>query len=308
MVSALVAIVLLASGANDRVVRASSTATKPVHLTVAASGDFLIHQPVWQQALADGGGRRYDFRPMLRYLRPIVRRADVALCHVETPMSSRSPSGYPVFNTPRSLAKAISWAGYDVCDTASNHSLDQGQYGIGSTGVALRRAGLAHTGSFRSPAARKRSTILTVKGIKVAFLAYTEMTNGIPLPHRWSVNIARAGRILADARRARRRGAQVVVVNLHWGSENQAAPSAFQRRLARRLTRTDTVTAIVGQHVHVVQPIARVHGRLVVFGEGNLVSNQTAATPSSAAPTRWVSAWAWRSTSRRTAGCPSAWR
>ncbi len=113
--------------------------------------------------------------------------------------------------------------------------------------------------------------------MRVAFLAYTEMTNGIPLPHRWSVNIARARRILADARRARRRGAQVVVVNLHWGTEYQAAPSRFQRRLARRLTRTGTVTAVVGQHAHVVQPISRVNGRLVVFGEGNLVSNQTAA-------------------------------
>ena len=32
----------------------------------------------------------------------------------------------------------------------------------------------------------------------------------------------------------------------------------------------------MGQHVHVVQPIRRVHGKPVVFGEGNLISNQTA--------------------------------
>jgi hypothetical protein len=32
----------------------------------------------------------------------------------------------------------------------------------------------------------------------------------------------------------------------------------------------------VGQHVHVVQPIQRMAGRFVVFGEGNLLSNQTA--------------------------------
>jgi poly-gamma-glutamate capsule biosynthesis protein CapA/YwtB (metallophosphatase superfamily) len=250
---------------------------RPVHVTVAATGDFLIHQPVWTRARADGGGRRYDFRPMLRFVRPIVRRADVALCHVETPLTPRAPSGYPRFSTPRGLARAIRWAGYDVCSTASNHSLDRGQYGIGTTGRTLHRAGLAHTGSFASAAAQRRSTIITVKGVKVAFLAYTEMTNGIPLPHRWSVNIARARRILRDARRARRRGAQAVVVNLHWGTEYQARPSRFQRWLAERLTRDGTVTAVVGQHVHVVQPIKRVNGRLVVFGEGNLVSNQTAA-------------------------------
>ena len=37
------------------------------------------------------------------------------------------------------------------------------------------------------------------------------------------------------------------------------------------------MTAIVGQHAHVVQPIRRINGKVVVFGEGNLVSNQTAA-------------------------------
>ena len=273
MLSPLVAAALLASGA----VEAGDAAADPVRLTVAASGDFLIHEPVWERARADGGGRRYDFRRMLRFVRPVASGADIALCHAETPMSRRRPSGYPRFNTPRALARAIRWAGYDVCSTASNHSVDQGQRGIRSTVKALNRAGLAHTGSFRSAAAQRRSTIVTAKGVKVAFLSYTEMTNGIPLPHPWSVNIARPRRILADARRARRRGARVVVVNLHWGNEYQTRPSRFQRRLARRLTRTDTVTAVVGQHAHVVQPISRVNGRLVVFGEGNFLSNQTAA-------------------------------
>jgi poly-gamma-glutamate synthesis protein (capsule biosynthesis protein) len=277
MLPVFVAIALLAAGSVERAADGTSTRGDPIRLTVAATGDFLIHEPVWERAFADGGGRRYDFRRMLRFVRPIVQRADIGLCHAETPMSRRAPSGYPIFNTPRALAKAIKWAGYDVCSTASNHSLDQGQYGVDATGRALRRAGVAHTGSYSSAAAQNRSTMVTAKGVRVAFLAYTEMTNGIPLPHRWSVNIARPRRILADARRARRRGAQVVVVNLHWGNEYQAAPSRFQRRLARRLTRTGTITAVVGQGPHVVQPISRVNGRLVVFGEGNFVSNQTAA-------------------------------
>ena len=253
-------------------------ASPPVHtsFTLAASGDLLIHQPVWVRARADGGGH-YDFRPMLRYLKPIIAKADVALCHIETPMSDRPPASYPMFNTPSALARAVKWAGWDVCGTASNHSLDQGQAGVDSTGVALRRAGVLHTGSFRSAAAQRRITMLTVRGVKVALLAYTEMTNGIALPHPWSVNLARAGTIRADARRARAQGAQVVVVNIHWGDEYHSRPSAFQRRLAGAIMRGHLVTALVGQHVHVVQPIARVHGRLVVYGEGNLLSNQGAA-------------------------------
>ena len=60
---------------------------------------------------------------------------------------------------------------------------------------------------------------MTVKGVKVAFLAYTEMTNGIPLPHPWSVNLADVTAVERAARLARQRGAQVVIVNFHWGDE-----------------------------------------------------------------------------------------
>jgi poly-gamma-glutamate synthesis protein (capsule biosynthesis protein) len=249
----------------------------PVDLTIEVNGDLLIHSPVWLRARSLAGGRGYDFAPMLREIRPWVRGADLALCHVETPMSDAPPRGYPVFNTPAALARAIRKTGWDACDTASNHSLDGGQQGIDATVRALNRAGVRHTGSFASPRAHRRILMLRAHGVKVAYLAYTAITNGIAPPHPWSLNLARAGKILRDARRARRAGAQVVLVNLHWGTEYRHAPDAAQLALARRLARSRAITAIVGQHVHVVQPIRRVRGRWVVFGEGNLLSNQTPA-------------------------------
>ncbi len=126
-----------------------------VKLTVEVNGDLLIHSPVWEQALADGHGH-YDFSPMLREITRFIKRADLAICHVETPMTPRPPSGYPVFNTPTQLASAIRKAGWRICDTASNHSVDQGQYGIDQTGRALDRAGILHTGSFASSTAQNR--------------------------------------------------------------------------------------------------------------------------------------------------------
>lgn len=250
---------------------------RPVRLTVLASGDFLIHSPIWQRAAALAGGRGYDFAPLLRYVKPYVAGADLAICHVETPLTSAPPSGFPIFNTPPALASAIRATGWDACDTASNHTLDQGQEGIRQTVAALDRAGVRHTGSFATPQGTRRTLLLRAKGVTVALLAYTESTNGIPPPHRWSVNLAHAGRIVADARRARRRGADVVIVSMHWGDEYASRPSASQRRLAGVLTRSRAITAVIGQHVHVVQPIARVNGKVVVFGEGNLLSNQTPA-------------------------------
>lgn len=255
----------------------STPAAGPADLTVAASGDLLIHSPVFARALANGGGRRYDFGPMLASVRRWVAGADLALCHVETPLAPGPPAGYPSFRTPPSLARAIRAAGWDACSTASNHSLDAGEDGVVATLRALDRAGVRHAGTARSRRESMRPPILTVKGVRVAFLAYTALTNGQPIPHPWTLAMARAGRILADARAARRRGADAVIVNLHWGDEYRHEISPAQRALARRLTRSPAIDVIVGQHAHVVQPIRWVRGKPVVFGEGNLISNQTAA-------------------------------
>ena len=67
-----------------------------------------------------------------------------------------------------------------------------------------------------------------------------------------------------------------MIVNIHWGSEFVAAVTPSSGRWRPAHGRSPAIDAIVGQHVHVVQPIRRVHGKPVVFGEGNLVSNQTA--------------------------------
>jgi poly-gamma-glutamate capsule biosynthesis protein CapA/YwtB (metallophosphatase superfamily) len=184
--------------------------------------------------------------------------------------------GYPSFRTPPSLAHAIRATGWDACSTASNHSLDAGQHGVQTTLAALDRAGVRHHGTARSPRGARRAAILRVKGVRIAFLSYTAVSNGQAVPHPWSVAWASASRILRDARRARRRGADTTIVNLHWGDEYSHAISPSQWALAKRLTRSPAIGAIVGQHAHVVQPIRRVNGKPVVFGQGNLISNQTA--------------------------------
>jgi capsule synthesis protein PGA_cap len=262
----------------QRVVRAQRR-PEPVHFTVSVSGDLLIHEAVWQRALELGGGSHYDFAAELNELKPYVTESDLGICHVETPMTPAPPTSYPIFNTPPELAEGIKATGWDVCDTASNHSLDQGQTGIDDTGKALDRARVQHTGSFSSATARRRLVIVDVRGVKVAFLAYTTDTNGVPAPHPWSVNIASPSRVLDDARRARKMGADAVIVNLHWGGgivpEYRAQPSSGQLALAGKLTASPLITAVVGQGPHAVQPIERINDKYIVFSEGNLISNQS---------------------------------
>ena len=135
----------------------------PALVTVAVSGDLLIHTPVAARALYNGGRRGYRFGPMLARIGPLVRRADLALCHVEHPVGRGPPSGYPRFRAPAALAGAIRSAGFDVCSTASNHTLDYGQPGVDATLGALDRAGVRHTGSWARPPAG-RPALLRARG------------------------------------------------------------------------------------------------------------------------------------------------
>jgi Bacterial capsule synthesis protein PGA_cap len=265
-------------GHARRRAQGSSALARPVTFTVEASGDLLIHSPVWERALELGGGNHYNFTPLFRRIKPYIASTDLPLCQMETAMTPSPPTGFPVFNTPPQLAYAIRNTGWRACSTAATHALDQGQRGVDDTIASLDKVGVKHAGTYSSAAAQRTPLIMTVKGIKVAFLSYTELTNGIPSPHPWSVNRAQNIRqILDEAHRARAEGARAVVINIHWGDENVPAPSRFQLHLAGVLTRDPDITAIVGQHVHVPQPIRRINGKLVVFGEGNLISNQTSA-------------------------------
>ena len=67
--------------------------------------------------------------------------------------------------------------------------------------------------------------MLDVRGIKIAFLSYAYGDNGFPLPHPWSDNIISVPRVVSDAKRARRSGAQLVFVNFHWGTEYVHTPN-----------------------------------------------------------------------------------
>lgn len=252
-----------------------TTSPPPPSFTMVATGDLLMHEPVTQQAKELAVGQPYDFRPLLADVRPLLSAADLAICHMETPLSpdDRRITYYPTFVAPREIAAAASWAGYDTCTTASNHTLDQGSAGVKATLDALDEANLMHVGTARS-ATEPSWRIYDIHGIRVAHLDYTYGLNGIPVPKDkpWIVNVIDAHRILADAHAARVAGAQFVMVALHWGQEYQSAASADQKALAKTLLASPDIDFIYGCHVHVVQPIDQIDGKYVVYGMGNFLA------------------------------------
>jgi poly-gamma-glutamate synthesis protein (capsule biosynthesis protein) len=256
----------------------------PRSFTITASGDLLVHDVVYEQAAAYGADAgTYDFGPMFEGVAPLIAEADLAICHLETLLSRDNArlSGYPQFLVPFQLADAIAAAGYDACSVASNHALDHGVDAMASTLDHLDRVGVRHAGGARSAAEDATPTVLTVtsddgRPVAVGHLSYAYGFNGFPIPAAapWVVDRIDADEILRDAAAARAAGAEVVVLSLHWGLEKQQAPTAEQSALARTLLASKDVDVILGHHAHVVQPVERIGGEVVVYGMGNFLSNQ----------------------------------
>ncbi|MFJ1735710.1 CapA family protein [Streptomyces sp. NPDC088254] len=250
--------------------------------TLVASGEVIPHTSVIERAHADAGGSGHDFRPMFEGVRTLVSGADLALCHMETVYGANDAySGETLFRSPPEIADALAATGYDGCSTASEHSLDDGPDGVRRTLDALDGVGVRHAGTARTEAEANGVTLLPAGPARVAHLAYTHDAGGNPVPpdRPWTVSRIDENRIVADARAARRAGADVVVVSLHWGTEWQEAPDRRQTALARALTASRTggrpdIDLILGTHAHVPQPYEKVNGTWVVYGMGDQIAGQ----------------------------------
>ena len=270
---------------NTSTVTTNATSTPgELSFTLAVSGDILPHSRLWQgakrNAIANSTTNQssdgYDFRPMFALVKPILSSVDLAICHLETPIAPADEelSTFPFFGVPIEITDALAYAGYDRCSTASNHAMDRGARGINTTLNALDRVGISHTGMARSPQEINPKLIL-VSGISIAHMSYTFSYNGLPAANgeTWRSALINTDRIMRDVRLARKLGAQVVLLSMHWGNERESAPSSYQTKIADALTKSGEIDLIIGSHAHVLQPINKVNGTFVIYGLGNFLSD-----------------------------------
>jgi poly-gamma-glutamate capsule biosynthesis protein CapA/YwtB (metallophosphatase superfamily) len=256
----------------------------PKEITVIMSGDVLLHSGLWDTAEIDAqrtGRGAMDFRPLLKDMKPVISGADLAICHMETPLAPKGGpyESYPIFAAPPAIVPALKWAGYDACTTASNHSVDQGWDGIVRTLHDFHRHGIETAGTALTKADSKQAMMIDVKGVTVALISATYGTNGLPIPSEepWSVPLIDPPKIKRMAARAKADGADVVMVGLHWGLEYDHDPIQDQIDVAEALTSDPDIDIVYGEHAHVVQPYDRMNGTWVVYGLGNQVAQQDTA-------------------------------
>lgn len=177
---------------------------------------------------------------------------------------------------------------FDCVAAANNHINDSLSGGIISTCDYLEKINMPYSGTSRMPEDVDDFPIFERGGIKIAVLAYTFSTNGIPLDEGFShgVNLVRFNAlkdsdydpslIYRHITLARERGADIIIASNHWGVEFEYYPSSRLVRRAHDLLEAG-IDIIIGHHPHTLNPsewYVTKDGRttLCLYSLGNLTS------------------------------------
>jgi len=107
--------------------------------------------------------------------------------------------------------------------------------------------------------------VLECKGLRVGFLGYSEV--GGLFYQDYELPPVNEDRMLRDIDLARQK-ADLLVVSLHWGTENTYYPSPYQIHMAHKLIDAGA-TLIIGHHPHVLQAIEMYNRGLIAYSLGN---------------------------------------
>jgi poly-gamma-glutamate synthesis protein (capsule biosynthesis protein) len=207
---------------------------------------------------------------------PVLSSADLAMVNLETAITERGteePKQFH-FRAPITAFDAVRAAGVDVVTMANNHVLDYGQVGLADTLDNAHRAGFPFVGIGHNAAEAFAPFYTTVKGVKIAVLAFSQVHE---LEFTWAAKDDRPGVAMAldlaravAAVRAARAAADLVIVFNHWGQEGNSCPTSEQKTFASRLA-VAGADMIVGSHAHTLQGSGWMGRTFVAYGLANFV-------------------------------------
>lgn len=236
-------------------------------ITLSATGDVIMGSAP-NRLPANGGDGFFDSVKS-------GLKSDLVMGNLEQPLTDdtgASKCGTPprancfAFRSPPSYAQHLREAGFELMNTANNHSKDFGIAGYRNTVSALQRAGLAYTG------AEDQITVVTVKGIKVAVVGFS--------PYAGANNLNDLAHSRAIVQRATRQ-ADLVVVQVHMGAEgsgqghvrpgseiffgeNRGDPIAFSHAVIDA-----GADVVIGHGPHVLRGMEFYRGKLIAYSLGN---------------------------------------
>ena len=251
-----------------------------ITISITAVGDLMCH--LIEADYAKTAPDNFNFNPYFDSVKKYIESSDFAFANLETVTAGKSAgySGYPRFNSPDKFITAIKKTGFKLISTANNHALDRGESGVLKTIKQLISNNLNYNGTFTSQKDRDSIRIFDIKGIKVAFLAYTYGTNGNKISKSYLINIIDTSVIHNDIIASRNKGAEIVLVHFHFGKEYQRYPNDYQKNIVNAAI-SFGADLIIGGHPHVIEPVfyfksydPNIDSGFAAYSLGNFLSNQ----------------------------------
>ncbi|MBO4423223.1 MAG: CapA family protein [Clostridia bacterium] len=240
---------------------------EPVRLSFIGMGDNIVYNCTMRQS-AKGDG--YDFLPLYKRVASFIKDADIAFINQETPMCGQKYGyhTYPQFNTPNQMGYDLISLGFDIISFANNHMADMGYDGKKCVSDMIDFTDTLDAfiiGLYRDERDFENIRVYEKEGVTIAFLAYTYETN---IFHKKTQPSGLEGAYLPvyDEETVRRqvtaaRGmADLVIVSIHWGTENTHNINDEQRTYAQLIADCGA-DVILGHHPHVVQSIEWLTGQ-----------------------------------------------
>lgn len=220
----------------------------------------------WYERLADTDAAAW---PFLR-LRSYFGTADLVMVNCEAAITDRGVAAEKqfVFRMRPELVRAFSEGGVSLVTLANNHVCDYGREGLEDTIRYLDEVGIGHVGAGKDLAEARRPEWRTMRGKKFAFLGYGNYSPATA--DRWGTAYRYPRHVEEDVRAAKIAGADVIVVNFHWGNERDTSPTVRDRDMAHRAIDAGA-DVVVGHHPHVLQPTETYKGKVIAYSLGNFV-------------------------------------
>lgn len=249
-------------------------------------GDNIVYAGTVRDAKSQAvqGGRTYNFKPIYSNVENFIKNADIAFINQETLMCGEGYNFtyWPTFNGPQDMGHDLVELGFDVVGMANNHMLDKSSVGLEKTIQFWDTLPVTTIGGYKNKSDYDTVRIHESKGIKIAFLAYCEHTNGIYPSKKSDIHIPYLNEadIEKDVARAKEQS-DLVFVSVHWGDEGAFKPNEYQKKYAKAFADAG-VDVVLGHHPHVIQPVEWLEGKngnkmLCVYSLGNFMAEQDRA-------------------------------
>ena len=191
----------------------------------------------------------------------VLEADDLTIANLEVVLTTykktRQEKTYNLVGDP-AFVQVLFEGGVDIVNTANNHAWDFNDVGYHEALSYLDAAGMPHFGSLypNMDYGSDIYPIVEVKGIKIGFM-------GFSYPQEFDKS-----RITARVKKLREAGAQIVVVSLHWGTEEQTQPNAGQPSYAQYCIDAGA-DVVYGHHAHVLQSVQFYKGKPIFYSTGN---------------------------------------